>query len=44
MMIGLPYSTLETELATADFIINCGASAARIYPTVVFRDTELCRK
>lgn len=42
MMIGLPYSTLETELATADFIINCGASAARIYPTVVFRDTELC--
>ncbi len=43
MMIGLPNSTPETELETADFIISCGASAARIYPTVVFRDTELCR-
>ena len=42
MMIGLPGSTLETELATADFIIGCGAKAARIYPTVVFYGTELC--
>lgn len=41
MMIGLPGSTLESELKTADFIIKSGASAARIYPTVVFRDTEL---
>jgi len=43
MMIGLPESTLEDELATAKFIIASGASAARIYPTVVFRDTELCK-
>lgn len=42
MMIGLPGSTPESEEATADFIIRSGASAARIYPTVVFRDTELC--
>ena len=42
MMIGLPGSTLEDEIKTAEFIINSGASGARIYPTVVFRDTELC--
>lgn len=41
MMIGLPGSSLESELETADFIIKSGASGARIYPTVVFRDTEL---
>ena len=42
MMIGLPASTLEDELATAKFIVESGAVAARIYPTVVFKDTELC--
>lgn len=42
MMIGLPFSTLEDELETADFIINSGAEAARVYPTVVFKETELC--
>ncbi len=42
MMVGLPGSTLESELETADFIIKCGAKGARIYPTVVFHDTELC--
>jgi histone acetyltransferase (RNA polymerase elongator complex component) len=42
MMIGLPGATIETELETARFIINAGAVAARVYPTVVFRDTELC--
>ncbi len=42
MMIGLPGSSLDDELATAEFIIRSGATAARIYPTVVFRDTELC--
>ncbi len=41
MMIGLPCSTLDDELATARFIVESGATAARIYPTVVFRDTEL---
>ncbi len=43
MMIGLPSSTLQDELDTADFIISVGASAARIYPTVVFKGTELCQ-
>ncbi len=42
MMIGLPGSTPEAEMATAKFICNMGAKEARIYPTVVFRDTELC--
>ena len=42
MMIGLPGSTLEDELQTARFIVKSGAKGARIYPTVVFYDTELC--
>ena len=41
MMIGLPSSTLEDEIKTAEFIINSGACAARVYPTVVFKETEL---
>lgn len=41
MMIGLPQSNIQIERNTADFIINTGASSARIYPTVVFTDTEL---
>ena len=43
MMIGLPESDLQAELATAEKICALGASAARIYPTVVFYDTPLCR-
>ena len=43
MMIGLPMATLEDEIKTAQFIVSSGASEARIYPTVVFRDTELCK-
>ncbi len=42
MMIGLPGSTIESEMNTARFIIDHGASGARIYPTVVFHGTELC--
>ena len=42
MMIGLPGSTVEDEIKCAEFIIKSGAKFARIYPTVVFRDTELC--
>ena len=42
MMIGLPSSTLEDEIKTAEFIVSAGAEEARIYPTIVFRDTELC--
>ncbi|MBO5945692.1 MAG: radical SAM protein [Clostridia bacterium] len=41
MMIGLPGSTLDSELDTARFIAESGACAARIYPTVVFKETEL---
>lgn len=41
MMIGLPQATLESEIKTAEYICDCGAVAARIYPTVVFRGTEL---
>ena len=29
------------EIRTAEFIINSGACAARVYPTVVFKETEL---
>lgn len=42
MMIGLPGAALEDEIATAKFIIDSGAVGVRIYPTVVFCDTELC--
>lgn len=41
MMIGLPEATIEDEMATARAITALGAKEARIYPTVVFRDTEL---
>jgi histone acetyltransferase (RNA polymerase elongator complex component) len=41
MMIGLPDSTAEDEKETARFIAKSGASEARIYPTIVFSDTEL---
>lgn len=42
MMIGLPGATAESELETARFIVRSGAVAARIYPTVVFKETPLC--
>ena len=41
MMIGLPGSTLEDEIYTAKKICEMGADGARIYPTVVFRETVL---
>ncbi len=42
MMIGLPTSCLEDEIYTAKEIAALGADGARVYPTVVFYDTELC--
>ncbi len=42
MMIGLPCSTISDELDTAEMICECGAKESRIYPTVVFCDTQLC--
>lgn len=41
MMIGLPESMVDDEIATAKEIVSLGCDAARIYSTVVFRDTEL---
>lgn len=43
MMIGLPGSTPESEIYTAKRICELGAVGARIYPTVVFYDTELAQ-
>ncbi len=42
MMLGLPGSTKEDEIYTAKQIVELGADATRIYPTVVFNDTKLC--
>ena len=41
MMIGLPGSRAEDEILTARTICELGADGARVYPTVVFADTEL---
>lgn len=41
MMLGLPESAPEDEIATARAICRWGAKSARIYPTVVFYDTAL---
>ena len=43
MMIGLPGSTAEDELECARFICEAGCREARVYPTIVFRGTELSR-
>ncbi len=42
MMVGLPGSSSDDEIHTAERICEMGCTAARIYPTVVFRETELC--
>ena len=42
MMIGLPCSSAEDEMYTAEEIGRMGAKEARIYPCVVFNNTELC--
>ncbi len=42
MMIGLPSATPESERETAKAICDLGAVGARVYPTVVFRETPLC--
>lgn len=41
MMVGLPSSTSEDELYCARKICELGASGTRIYPTLVFKMTEL---
>ena len=42
MMIGLPKADVESEKNTALKICEMGAVGARVYPTVVFYETELC--
>lgn len=41
MMVGLPLSDLEAEITCAEKICALGTVGSRIYPTVVFRETEL---
>lgn len=41
MMIGLPCSTEADEIYTAKELCALGVDGARIYPTVIFLDTEL---
>lgn len=41
MMVGLPGSTVDDEIDTAKAICALGTDGARVYPTVVFSDTEL---
>ncbi|MBQ8415374.1 MAG: radical SAM protein [Clostridia bacterium] len=43
IMIGLPKSTRESEIMTTKAICDLGATAVRIYPTVVFYQTPLCQ-
>lgn len=41
MMVGLPGSNNEDEKYCAEQICKLGAKASRIYPTIVFKNTEL---
>ena len=41
MMIGLPIATEQDEIFCAEQICQLGASGTRIYPTLVFKNTEL---
>ncbi len=41
MMVGLPNSSSKDEINTAEEICKLGASGSRIYPTLVFKNTEL---
>ena len=43
MMLGLPGSTEESDVFTAKELVRLHCDACRIYPTVVFENTELCR-
>lgn len=43
MMVGLPGSSAENELLTANAICDLGCAGARVYPTIVFKGTELDR-
>ena len=42
LMVGLPGSTLETEIRSAEETVRIGPQIARLYPTVVLPETALC--
>ena len=42
MMVGLPTSSVESEILTAEALCDSLVDGARVYPTVVFEETELC--
>lgn len=44
MMIGLPTASAQDEIECAELICSLGAAASRIYPTLVFKMTELEKK
>ena len=41
MMLGLPLSSYNKELLTAEMVVKLGASQVRIYPVIVMKGTEL---
>lgn len=41
LMVGLPGSTLETEIYSAKETVKIGPSIARLYPTVILPETQL---
>ncbi len=43
MMVGLPGAAPADEVDTAKTLCELFVDAARVYPTVVFEETELCR-
>lgn len=42
MMVGLPESDSAREVETAKALCDLAVDGVRVYPTVVFEDTELC--
>jgi len=42
MMLGLPRSSREKDIATAAGLADIGVDCARVYPAAVLPDTELC--
>ena len=41
MMLGLPGSDRNRDIETAEMLVNLGVNAARIYPTVILKGTQL---
>ncbi len=44
IMLGLPFSTFDDEIFTAECVKELGASQVRIYPVVVMKNTLLAEK